>query len=335
MSARGLLDLARCSSALIVKPSSMGDIIHTLPAVRCLKRAYPHLHLRWLCNSEWMPLLEGNSDLDEVIPFPRSRFRGAGMLGVAPWVWRLNRSARELPEVALDFQGLLRSALLGRMRGANPVIGLSDAREGASLFYQQVIPVDASAHAVDRYLALPRAFGVPTDKVEFPLPEGSQPSMEKTLPQDFILLHPYARGAGKSLDEATLQVLCDCLGSRSVVLVGKSAGNTAIKGAHVISLVNQTSLVELLWLLRRARFIISVDSGPMHLGAALQPERTFGIHTWSDPRRVGPYDARAWIWKAGRIAHRADFSDAEATASASFGASDARQAANLALQSMI
>jgi len=124
------------------------------------------------------------------------------------------------------------------------------------------------------------------------------------------------------------------LGSQPVVLVGKSAGDTAIKGAHVISLINQTSLAELLWLLRRARFIISVDSGPMHLGAALQPERTLGIHTWSDPRRVGPYDARAWIWKAGRISHRADFSDAEAAASTSFGASDARQVANVALQSM-
>ncbi len=335
MSARAFPDLARYSSALIIKPSSMGDIIHTLPAVRCLKRAYPHLHLRWLCNSEWTPLLEGNSDLDEVIPFPRSRFRGAGVLGVVPWVWRLNRSRRQPPEVALDFQGLLRSGLLGLARGANPVIGLSDAREGASLFYQQVISVDASAHAVDRYLSLPRALGATVDKVEFPLAGGSEPKLDQALPRDFILVHPYARGAGKSLDEETLQVLCDCLGPQPVVLVGKSAGDTAIKGAHVTSLVNQTSLAELLWLLRRARFIISVDSGPMHLGAALRPERTLGIHTWSDPRRVGPYDKRAWIWKAGRIAHRADFSGGEAAASTSFGAERrALQVANLALQPM-
>ena len=97
MSARALPDLSRCSSVLIVKPSSLGDIIHTLPVVRCLKRAYPHLHLRWLCNSEWAPLLEGNGDLDEVVPFPRSRFRGAGLAGALPWAWRLNRARRELP----------------------------------------------------------------------------------------------------------------------------------------------------------------------------------------------------------------------------------------------
>ena len=57
---------------------------------------HPHLHLRWLCNSEWTPLLEGNRDLDEVISFPRSRFRGPGTLGVFPWAWRLNRSAHKL-----------------------------------------------------------------------------------------------------------------------------------------------------------------------------------------------------------------------------------------------
>jgi ADP-heptose:LPS heptosyltransferase len=333
MSARGLPDLARCCSALIVKPSSLGDIVHTLPAVRCLKRAHPHLHLRWLCNSEWTPLLEGNGDLDEVIAFPRSSFRGAGMVGVVPWAWRLNHADRELPEVALDFQGLLRSALLGTARGANPVIGLSDAREGASFFYHQTIGVDASAHAVDRYLAMAHALGAETDEVEFPLPQGSEPQLENPLPQNFTLVHPYSRGTGKSLDGTTLQALCDGLGPRPVVLVGRTRDETKITGAHIVSLLNRTSLGELLWLLRRASFIVSVDSGPMHLAAALQPERTLGIHTWSDPRRVGPYDARAWLWKAGRIAHRGDFSSEEATAHVPFTVDDARSVANLVLQS--
>lgn len=332
MSARALPDLSRWASALIIKPSSLGDIVHTLPAVRCLKRAFPQLHLRWLCNAQWTPLLEGNTDLEEVIAFPRSRLRGAGVLGALPWAWQLNRAKREQPEGALDFQGLLRSALLGVARGARPMVGLSDAREGAGLFYQQKIAVDASAHAVDRYLTLVRALGAKLDNVEFPLPQGSAPKTDTPLPEEFTLVHPYARGEGKSLDEKTLQTLCDCLAPRTVLIVGQTKNEMKVQGSHVVSLVNRTSLGELLWLLRRARFIVSVDSGPMHLAAALQPQRTLGIHTWSDPRRVGPYDTRAWIWKAGRIGHRTDFTDTEATAATSFAPSDARMVANVVLQ---
>jgi ADP-heptose:LPS heptosyltransferase len=156
--------------------------------------------------------------------------------------------------------------------------------------------------------------------------------MDAPLPDEFTLVHPYARGEGKSLDEKTLQVLCDCLGPASVVIVGQAKNELKVHGPHVRSFVNRTSLGELLWFLRRARFIVSVDSGPMHLATALQPRRTLGIHTWSDPRQVGPYDTRAWIWKAGRIGHRTDFTDAEATASVAFTPSDARMVANVILQ---
>lgn len=332
MSARALPDLSRCASALVVKPSSMGDIVHALPAVHALKQAHPHLRLRWLCNSEWTPLLIGNTDLEEIVPFPRSQFRGMRLLRALPWAWHLNRSKRELPEVVLDFQGLLRSALLGMARGANPLIGLSDAREGAGLFYDRTVPVNASNHAVDRYLTLVRALGVPAEQIAFPLPEGTEPKLAAGLPTVFTLVHPFARGAGKSLDEKTLQVLCDCLGPQPVLLVGQTKDEVNVQGAHVRSLVNQTSLAELFWLLRRARFVVSVDSGPMHLAAALQPERILGIHTWSDPRQVGPYDPRAWVWKAGRVAHRPDFTAEEASKNAAFTPSDARAVANLVLQ---
>ena len=68
-------------SALIVKPSSLGDIVHTLPAVHALRQAHPHLKLRWLANTEWTPLIQGSPLIDEVIPFPRKQFRGlAGLL---------------------------------------------------------------------------------------------------------------------------------------------------------------------------------------------------------------------------------------------------------------
>jgi ADP-heptose:LPS heptosyltransferase len=77
----------------------------------------------------------------------------------------------------------------------------------------------------------------------------------------------------------------------------------------VINLVNATTLLQLIGLLRRARFVVSVDSGPMHLASALR-RPLLGLHTWSDPRKVGPYDPGAWVWKAGRILRRHEVDDA-------------------------
>lgn len=312
MSAGPIVDLAQFQSVLLVKPSSLGDIVHTLPAARFIKRAYPHLKLRWVCNPEWMPILEGNADLAEVIPFPRREFRGPiGMAKFFMWARRLNAAERELPEITLDFQGLMRSALVSIVRGSDPVIGLSDAREGAANLYRGVVRVEKRQHAVDRYLTLVRALGVPAseDGVEFPLPEGLKPK-GATLPSQYLVLHPFSRGQGKSLDATCIQALCDCLAPRPIVIVGQSKSVPQISGSHVTCLANQTNLQELIWVLRHAYGCISVDSGPMHIAAALLP-RTLGIHTWSDPQKVGPYPASAVVLKAGRIASRNSFTETE------------------------
>lgn len=305
----GLPSLRNFRSLLIVKPSSLGDIVHTLPAVHAIRQAYPDLRLRWIANAEWTPLLNGSAIVDEVIPFPRKTFRGiGGLVRAAKWARQWRRTAREEPEIILDFQGLLRSALICRARGSRPVVGLSDAREGAGAFYDHIVPVEAAAHAVDRYLELPRALGIEIEKrsLEFPLPEGTRPA---GLPEtgDWIVVHPWSRGAGKALEPAVLQTLCDSLAPHPVVLVGIPGDAPIPRGSHLTDLSNRTTLAELIWLLRRACFNISVDSGPMHIAAAVNAS-TLGIHTWTDPRKVGPYDPRAWVWKAGQIARRADLS---------------------------
>jgi len=185
---------------------------------------------------------------------------------------------------------------------------------------------------VDRYLALARDLGavVNEEALEWALPPGTPPA--RAVPEPFILLHPYARGAGKSLGREALQSLCDALAPHPMVLAGRAADPPPVSGPHVLSLLNETTIAQLIWLLRRASAVVSVDSGPMHIAAALRPERTIGIHTWSDPRRVGPYDRRARSWKAGRLAQRGDFSDAEASSESGFAAADARLLADAVLQ---
>ncbi len=323
---------------LVIKPSSLGDVVHTLPSVALLRRAFPQARIRWLINTEWLPLLAGNPHIDEAIEFPRRNFRGIrGALRIAPWARELRQ--RVAADLILDYQGLLRSALIGKLCRDDEarVIGLSDAREGARYLYDHAVDVSGVVHAVDRYLALTQfAMGLGGNPVpaaplsshpagtgvrdpstglyksewpaplSWPLPWGEAPAGFK--PEDrFIVLHPFSRGAGKSLTVDQVREFCQAVPGQKIVLVGRAEmALTPIEGT--VDLLNKTSLSELIWLLRFAKFVVSVDSGPMHIAAALTP-RLLSIHTWSDPAKVGPYQPEAWVWKDGalfRMKHLAD-----------------------------
>jgi heptosyltransferase-1 len=266
-------------TVLIVKPSSLGDIVHTLPAVSFLKQAWPETRLRWVVVPQWAPLLEGNPDVDEIILFPRNEL-GASPLKMLRWLRATGKSCRS--DLVLDFQGLLRSAIIGRFCRGKRLVGLSDAREGAGFFYDQSVPV-LREHAVDRYLKLVASLGIETTgPLTWNLPQGTRPA-GFTLDAPFVLLHPFSRGAGKSLTPEETAEFAEGLPCPAVL-----AGRADVRprpGANLINLLNQTSIAELIWLIRHARFVVSVDSGPMHIAAALTPN-LLALHTWSDPASV-------------------------------------------------
>ncbi len=286
------------SRILVLKPSSLGDIVHTLPAVRALRSKFPSAHITWMVNSEWTPLLEGNPDINDILVFPRADFRGpSGWLRFSRWRADLKRQAT--PDLILDFQGLLRTGLVaGAFRGV-PVWGLSDAREGSRFFQTRTVQVSSSAHAVERYLALAASLGAEIGGAPvFNLPAGRAP--DAVLPAaPFVVLHPFSRGRHKSLPPEAVLAFCRTV-EHPVVLVGRGTVNFASIPANIVNLLDRTSLPELIWLLHRAAFIVSVDSGPMHLAAAAT-DRLLGIHTWSDPCRVGPYRPGAHVWKGGEF----------------------------------
>ena len=278
--------------------------MHTLPAVARLKDVWPRCRVSWLANTEWTPLLTGNPDIDEVISFPRSKFRGI------KGAWRFARWCREIvagraPDLTLDFQGLLRSAIIGRVSKPGAFYGMSDAREGARWFYDRVVTVPTGAvHAVERYLAfVDGAVGQRALRrdLRFPLPLGEAPDEppDKLRP-GFVLLHPFARGAGKSLTAPQIELCCRRLSPHRVVLVGKRVGDPFIVPKSAFDLIDGTSLLQLIWVMRRASCVISVDSGPSHLATALGKPMV-AIHTWSDPRQVGPYRHDVWVWKNGQL----------------------------------
>ena len=284
-------------SILIIKPSSLGDIVHALPAVAAIHDAYPTAQITWVINPEWAPLLRGNRDVNHVHIFPRGDFGGLGAPRTLLSWFRRTKTLR--PDLAVDFQGLLRSAFIARSSAAKKIVGMSDAREGSRFFYDEVAKVNRKAHAVERYLKLAELVGAPEPQLlRCPLPTGDPlPRFDEYPP--FVLLHPYARGHGKSLSNPIIEDFCQALKPTRVVVVGRSTRGFE-PPENCVDLTNQTTLLQLVRLLRAAHFTISVDSGPMHIAAALSP-RLLSIHTWTDPRRVGPYNDEAWVWKSGNV----------------------------------
>ncbi|MFV0414963.1 MAG: glycosyltransferase family 9 protein [Chthoniobacterales bacterium] len=282
---------------LIIKPGSLGDIIHALPAAAWIKKQYPESQLDWLVDTRWRPLLEKHPHIDRLIEFPRTRFQGPlASLRFFPWLKSLGTLR---PDLTLDLQGLLRSALMARAAKSIRIVGGDDAREGAGRFYHESVAINSSLHGVERYRSIVQAAGIDTTSPpHFDLPAGTLPTHFKPEPP-FVLLHPLSRGKNKSLSKEATQFLIKALAPLRVVLIGRSAEEIFAQD-DPDNLINRSTLPELPDLCRAARFIISVDSGPAHLAAAVNPN-TLAIHSWSDPRRVGPWEKKAFVWKSGQI----------------------------------
>jgi heptosyltransferase-1 len=229
---------------LVIKPSSLGDVVHTLPAVACIKRHFPQAPLRWLVNPEWAPLLQGNPHVDEVVLFPRAEFRGVRALTrFLPWSRRFGQQYEA--DLVLDFQGLLRSGIVSRSarrQCGGRVVGLGDAREGAGLFYDDTADVRSRLHAVDRYLALVEHLGIaPSQPLEWPLPAGDP---VPGVTPGAVLLHPFSRGEGKSLSIEEMAAICAELAPHPVLIVGRSDAPISPL-PNATNLLNQTTLPQL------------------------------------------------------------------------------------------
>jgi ADP-heptose:LPS heptosyltransferase len=182
------------------------------------------------------------------------------------------------------------------------VVGLGDAREGAGFFYSRSVPVRKDEHAVNRYLRVLAALGVPIpDALDWAIPRGLRPEA-LTTNDPYIVLHPFSRGEGKSLTFEAIGTFIQAFREKSVLPIVLAGAPKPLPdfGPGVVDLLGKTSLTELIGLLRGASYVVSVDSGPMHLAAALGIP-LLSIHTWSDPRLVGPFSKNSHIWQGGQI----------------------------------
>ncbi|MFO0946678.1 MAG: lipopolysaccharide heptosyltransferase II [Planctomycetota bacterium] len=287
----------------IIKPSSLGDVVQALPILSALRTRFPHAHIAWLVNRSYASLLRPIRMLDEVIEFDRERFREGGLVALKGYFDFLADLADRKFELTIDLQGLLRSGSMSWATRAPKRFGLASAREGASFFYTYVVddlPVEQGA--VQRYWKLASAFGVGHLPKEFPLDltavERSWASEQlKRLRRPIVAINAGARWETKRWPAERFAEVARRAGSATVasyVLVGgpgeEPIAEEVRQGlpADAVNLCGKTSLRHLAAILEQCDLVLTNDSGPMHLAAAVGT-RTVSIFTCTSPERAGPF----------------------------------------------
>jgi heptosyltransferase-1 len=262
---------------LIVRLSSMGDVIHTLPAAASLKHSFPHSRITWLVRPRWAALLEGNPYVDEIISVERS---------LAASFAQARRLRSQRFDLAVDFQGLIQSAALAAAIKPAKLAGFDRKRvreRPAALFYSSEIETHAE-HVIERNLELAAGAGALNPLRIFPLPAGAP---EGSLPEGkFVLTSPLAGWGAKQWPLERWSQLASLL---DIPLVVNGPPDSAqalqqIRGAHV----HLSGIPGLIDATRRACAVIGVDSGPLHLAAALLKPGV-AVYGPTDPARNGPY----------------------------------------------
>ena len=287
---------------LILKPSSLGDVIHALPVLRLLKRHYPTAEIFWWIDSALAPLIAGDPDLTGIVHFERKRW-------AKPQHWpEMLRSIRWLREqnfdLVIDLQSLLRSATFAWLARGKFLVGLDEVREGARGFYDLAVPRKSfHTHAVDWYLSVLPPLGVPVHKDFEWLPERPEISAAinsklKTQNSKLILLQPGARWKNKRWPAQSFAELVSALAkknptARFAVLGGKDDATLGefifrVAPEKVLNLCGTTTLPEMIEWVRRGDLLVTNDTGPMHVAAALG-KPLVALFGPTAPERTGPY----------------------------------------------
>lgn len=289
---------------LIIKLSAIGDVIHALPTAHALKTALPTCKITWVVERPSYPLVAANRYIDEVVVFDKPRCKSwRGLVDYAPGFLAGLRKRRF--DLALDLQGLFKSAAIAAGSGAKQRLVYGHARELSGWVSNKVVGQHAAGHIVEQYLDVVRALGINPPAADFGLQlstsvidEARQLAGAAGLDwnRDYAVLLPGANWPNKRWPPAHFAELSDRLYADGLIpVVAGSADDSvlaqtivAAAAKPVIDLTGQTSLLHLAWLLENARLAVGGDTGPMHLAAALNTP-TVMVMGPTDPKRNGPY----------------------------------------------
>ena len=288
---------------LLIKLSSLGDVIHALPTLEALRSLYPQGHLTWLVEDTYAPVLARHPALDEVWPVPRPRPGNGRFLENLRKLFQAARRLREEPfDLVIDLQGLLKSAFWVALARSDRKLGYDRTREFSYLaLTERLAPFDPEAHAVWRYLNVARHLGAPAAPPRFrlglSLPGNLSHLLALKTGQPLAILHPGARWPTKLWPSDRWARLAGWLAREKglqVVITGSPGDHDLARAiaaqteAPLLNLAGRTSLEELAALLQKAQVAVTTDTGPMHLACALGTP-VVGLFGPTAPWRTGPF----------------------------------------------
>jgi lipopolysaccharide heptosyltransferase I len=292
---------------LIIKPSALGDIVHALPALASLRASFPQAKISWLVRSGFEPLLHCVPGIDEYIPFDRNQMNG---WWYRPSGWKTLRLFLESLrsrhfDLIVDFQGLLRTAFFAWYTRCQKRYGMSSAREGAVLFYSHKTSMTPdTVHLIDYYNRIIRDIGGKTLHTDCTItpPDSAVASMREKLTANgfhnpYAVLVPGSAHHSKCWPTLKFANITRQIAGHlkfQIVGAGTASEHSLVEqirqqtSVPVLNLAGQTNIQELIALLKNAHLVISNDTGPGHIAAALKVP-TVLIFGHTNPLRVGLY----------------------------------------------
>ena len=324
-------DFRDFKNILIVKPSSMGDVVRCVPILHGLRGRYPQSRISWLIHPQFADLLKAVGELDEIIEFDRKRYgkivRNPG--ATREFIGFVRELRQRRFDLVVDLQGLFRSGFLSFCTGARVRLGFGRAREMASVFYTHRIRIPSVCeHVVESYWRFGEALDFPKSSMQWQLPidqSAGQRAREQLARQGvessgkyFVMLAGGSKPAKRwSLKKFALlaEQLHKCY-DMTTILLGAGACEKALAeeivrtvrtvrtaGLEIVNLVDRTSLQEMMEIIRGARLAVGNDSGPLHIAAALAVP-VVGLYGPTDPVVVGPYGQMDGVVMAGSSGRR-------------------------------
>jgi lipopolysaccharide heptosyltransferase I len=291
---------------LIVRPSALGDVCRTVPAIRTLRRAFPDAAIDILLQETSAEVFRHDPDIREVLCFPRHRIRGAAGLARLPGIFRaLGRELRRRRyDLAIDLQGLARSGLMTWLSRAPARVGFANAREFGWLGYNRRHHVDASLHHVERLLELLGREGLePVGEADLHTGAADAQWLDDYLGAHggagmrYACLAPTSRWLCKAwplerYGEIGRRLLAGHVDALAIVC-GPGERSYAEPLARALGdagrvMMPETTVGQLLALVSRARLVVGNDSAPLHAAVGLR-RPLVAVFGPTDPALVGPY----------------------------------------------
>lgn len=293
---------------MIVKPSALGDVVHSLPFLNALKDRFPEASIHWVIAGGFHEVLQGHPLIDRLWVIDKEQWkRPSKMRETFSGLRELFAAlGRERFDLVVDLQGLLRSGIIAFASGCPQRIGFQEAREGSRFFYTHRVRGGRNIHAVDRYLKVAEFLGCDIRHPIFSFPSlGALPAslfpMHSPF-REYAVMAPSAGSEVKRWPAERLGWLASKLPFPSLVVAGREDVHlaqevVAASKGKAVSLAGRTSLKQLAALIRDARFLVSADTGPIHIAAALNVP-VFAVFGPTNPVRTGPYGTLHTFFRA-------------------------------------